>query len=138
MMGTTPERKKTRSIATFPLAQIKRVRLLHRADGYYIQFTVKAERTMPHEPTGKPSGIDVGLKAFYTDSEGNTGANPRYLRTGEQKLKRLQRRVSRKIKQSKNRKRPSNSWQEGISRSNGSVKTMPSRRHGRWSSLTTW
>jgi putative transposase len=105
MIGTNPERKKTRSIATFPLAQITRVRLLHRADGYYIQFAVKAERTLPHAPTGKPIGIDVGLKALYTDSDGNKVANPRYLRKAEQKLKRLHRRVSRKSKHSKNRKK---------------------------------
>jgi hypothetical protein len=30
-------------------------------------------------------GIDVGLKAFSTDSEGQTVANPRYLRKVEKK-----------------------------------------------------
>ena len=50
-------------------------------------------------------GIDVGLKAFYTDSEGQQVDNPRYLRKAEQKLKRLHRRVSRKVKRSKNRKK---------------------------------
>ena len=50
-------------------------------------------------------GIDVGLKSFYTDSDGNTVENPRYLRKAEQKLKRLHRHVSRKQKRSKNRKK---------------------------------
>ena len=50
-------------------------------------------------------GIDVGLKAFYTDSEGQTVDNPRYLRKAEAKLKRLHRRVSRTQKRSKNRRR---------------------------------
>ena len=68
------------SIETFPIGQIKRVRLLKRADGYYVQFAVQAERTIDHQPTGKQVGIDVGLKSFYTDSEGTTVANPRYLR----------------------------------------------------------
>jgi putative transposase len=104
MIGTNPTRKKARPIATFPVGQIKRVRLLKRADGYYVQFAVQAERTLPHAPTGKQVGIDVGLKAFYTDSEGNTVANPRYLRQAEKKLKRLHRRVSRKKKGSKHRK----------------------------------
>src|SRR5215467_8396677 len=71
----------------------------------HVQFAVKTERTMAHEPTGKQVGIDVGLKSFYTDSEGNTVANPRYLRHAEKRLKRLHRRVSRKQKQSKNRKK---------------------------------
>jgi putative transposase len=105
MIGTNPKRKKARPIATFPLAQIKRVRLLKRADGYYVQLAVKAERTLPHKPTGKQVGIDVGLKAFYTDSEGQTVANPRYVRKAERKLKRLQRRVSQKKKGGKNRQK---------------------------------
>ncbi|HEU5199289.1 MAG TPA: transposase, partial [Ktedonobacterales bacterium] len=95
----------TRSIETFPISQIKRVRLVKRADGSYCQFAVQAGRQITHEPTGKQVGIDVGLKAFYTDSDGATVANPRYLRKAEAKLKRLHRRVSRKVKRSKNRKR---------------------------------
>jgi putative transposase len=95
----------TRSIETFPTKQIKRVRLVKRADGCYVQFAVQAERKIDQQPTDHAVGIDVGLKAFYTDSDGNTVANPRYLRQAEQRLKRLQRRVSRKIKRSKNRKK---------------------------------
>src|SRR5215831_19772062 len=71
----------------------------------HVQFAVQAERTLPHEPTGKQVGIDVGLKVFYTDSEGNTVANPRYLRKAEKKLKRLHRRKDRKKKGSKHRKK---------------------------------
>jgi putative transposase len=95
----------TRSIETFPLEQIKRVRLLKRADGYYVQFAVKAERQMVHEPTGQMVGIDMGLKSFYTDSEGQQVPNPRFLRKAEKKLKRLHRRVSVKVKRSKNRRK---------------------------------
>ena len=92
-------------IAAFPPEQIKRVRIVHRADGYYVQFGVKAERAIVHQPTGKQVGIDVGLKAYYTDSDGNTVDNPRNSRKAEQKLKRLHARVSRKQKKSKNRKK---------------------------------
>ena len=92
-------------IAAFPLDQIKRVRIVHRADGYYVQFGVKAERTIVHQPTGKQVGIDVGLKVYYTDSDGNTVDNPRQYRNAEQKLKRLQRQLSRKQKKSANRKK---------------------------------
>src|SRR6266516_2680389 len=45
------------------------------------------------------------LKVFYTDSNGNTVANPRHYRKAEKKLKRLHREVSRKQKKSKNRKK---------------------------------
>ncbi len=96
----------TRAIETFPEKQIKRVRLIRRADGYYCQFCVDAVRQIAHAPTGKQTGIDVGLNAFYTDSDGNTVANPRHYRTGEQKLKRLQREVSRKSTRHKDVKKP--------------------------------
>src|SRR2546426_486500 len=79
----------TRDIETFPVKQIKRVRLLRRADGYYVQFGVQAHREVEHIPTGKHVGIDLGLKSFLTDSEGNTIENPRYLRKAEQRVKRL-------------------------------------------------
>jgi putative transposase len=92
-------------IAAFPTEQIKRVRIVHRADGYYVQFGVKAERCIVHQSTQKQIGIDVGLKAYYTDSEGNTVDNPRHYRKAEQQLKRLQRQVSRKQKKSANRKK---------------------------------
>jgi putative transposase len=95
----------SRDIATFSLHQIKRVRILKRADGCYVQFVVKAERTIQHISTGKPVGIDMGLTSFYTDSEGNTVDNPRFLHKAEQKLKRLHHRLSRTQKRSANRKK---------------------------------
>jgi len=92
-------------IAAFQTSQIKRVRIVHRADGYYVHFGVQAERKIEHVPTGNVVGIDVGLKAYYTDSEGNTVENPRHYRKAEQKLKRLHRAVSHKQKKSSNRKK---------------------------------
>ena len=52
---------------------------------------------------GNSIGIDVGLKEFYTDSNGNKVGNPKYLEKSEKKLKREQRRLSRKQKGSSNR-----------------------------------
>ena len=92
-------------IETFPTKQIKRVRIVHRADGYYCQFSVQAERKVEHIWTGKQIGIDVGLKTFYTDSGGNTLDNPRHYRKAEKKLKRLHHQLSRKQKGGKNRKK---------------------------------
>lgn len=93
----------TRDIETFPLKLIKRVRLIRRANGYYVQFAIQTDRVIEHEMTGATVGIDVGLKAFYTDSNGNTVENPRHYRKAEARFKRLQRRLSRKKKGSKNR-----------------------------------
>jgi putative transposase len=95
----------TRDIETFPVKEIKRVRLIRRADGYHVQFMVQAERRAQHITTGKQIGIDLGLGEFLTDSNGDPVANPRHLRKAEKKLKRLHRRLSRKQKQSANRKK---------------------------------
>src|SRR6266568_4880270 len=73
------------------------------ADGR--QFAVDAEGKIEHIPTGKHAGIDMGLKEFLTDSEGNTVANPRHLRKAEKRLKTLHRRLSRKQKKSANREK---------------------------------
>jgi putative transposase len=94
---------KKQSIITYPLKQIKRVRIVRRADGYFAQFCVQAVRKVEHVTTGAQVGIDVGLKHFYTDSNSNTVDNPRFLRKAEKHLKRLHRRLSRKQKKSAHR-----------------------------------
>lgn len=90
-------------IATFNEEQIKRIRIVKKADGFYCQFSIKADNNQTLESTGNKVGIDVGLESFLTDSNGNKIENPRYLRKSERKLKRLQRQVSSKQKRSKNR-----------------------------------
>ena len=57
----------------------------------------------PRPNAGGMIGIDVGIKAFYSDSNGNTVSNPRYLERAMRKLIREQRRLSRKQKDSHNR-----------------------------------
>ncbi len=94
-----------RDLATFPIPQIRRVRIVRRVDGYYAQFEVNAHREVQHVPTGKQLGIDMGLNAYYTDSEGNTVVNPRYLRKAEKRVKRLSRKHSKCVKKSTNRKK---------------------------------
>ena len=59
---------------------IKRIRVVSRADGYYAQFCINGERKEEPILTGIAIGIDVGLNHFYTDSDGETVANPPYLR----------------------------------------------------------
>ncbi len=93
----------TRDLHFYQLKQFKRVRIVRRADGYYAQFCINTERTEKREPTGKTIGVDVGLNHFYTDSNGESVANPRHLRKSEKSLKRLQRRFSKTKKGSNNR-----------------------------------
>jgi putative transposase len=95
--------KGTRDLHFYQISQIKRVRLVKRADGVYVQFCVDVDRKESTEPSGNTIGLDVGLKEYYTDSNGTTVENPRFLIKGEKILKRSGRRVSRKVKGSKNR-----------------------------------
>ncbi len=94
-----------RDLAFFGAENIKRVRLICRdatrdapTDGYYCQFCVRADNEQQLEPTGKTYRLDVGLKAFYTDSNGYSEPNPRFDRKSEKRLKRFQRRVGSKKK----------------------------------------
>jgi putative transposase len=88
--------------------EIKRVRVVRRADGYYVQFCVNVKRTEEVSPTGKAIGIDVGLNHFLTDSNGATIPNPRHLRKSQKALRRAGRKVSKKKKGSANRKKAIN------------------------------
>jgi putative transposase len=100
--------KGTRDLHYYQLDQIKRVRLVRRADGYYVQFLVSTFHQVDVELTGKMIGLDVGVKEFYTDSNGHTEPNPRFYRKGEKRLKFKQRRVSRSRKGSANRRKAIN------------------------------
>ncbi|KST61865.1 RNA-guided endonuclease InsQ/TnpB family protein [Mastigocoleus testarum] len=100
--------KGTWDLYFYQLEQIKRVRLVKRSDGYYVQFLIRTDTKIESKPTGKTIGLDVGLKEFYTDSNGNSESNPRFYRTGEKRLRFYQRRVSRKNKGSTNRKKAIN------------------------------
>jgi putative transposase len=92
----------------YQLDQIKRVRVVRRADGYYVQFCIQHERREEVQPTEQVTALDVGLLHFYTDNRGNKVENPRHLRKSEKALKRLQRSVSRKVKGSNQRKKAVN------------------------------
>jgi putative transposase len=106
----------TRALATYPFQQIKRVRRVRRlrrvrrADGSsapfcvapfcvapfcVAPFCVEAERPVEHVPTDRQVGIDLGRKVCSADSAGKPVENPRFLRKGERRIKRLQRQVSR-------------------------------------------
>ncbi len=97
--------KGTRDLNFYQPDQIKRVRLVKRADGYYVQFCIQVNRLESVEPSGIAIGLDVGLNEFYTDSNGSVAENPRFLRKGERRLKKAGRRVSKRVKGSINRRK---------------------------------
>lgn len=98
----------SRNLHFYQLNQIKRVRVIRRHDGYYAQFLIDQTREENKQLTGKQTGLDVGLNHFYTDAAGNKVDNPRFLRKDERKLQKLQRRLSRTQKGSKNRAKARN------------------------------
>ena len=69
---------------------------------YFAVLNVKFE-PQPMSNKGGKIGIDVGIKEFYSDSNGNVVYNPKYLEKSMRKLIREQRKLSRKEKGSTNR-----------------------------------
>lgn len=73
--------------------------LVLKADGHWY---AKIVCEVPQEPvqhaTGASVGLDVGLKVFLADSEGNTVENPRHYRKAQAALRRKQRRLSARAK----------------------------------------
>ncbi|MEM9274586.1 MAG: transposase [Cyanobacteria bacterium P01_F01_bin.143] len=91
----------SRDLYYFQEWQIQRVRIVRRADGYYIQLILKLDPrdiTPQLKPTKKCIAIDVGLKYFYADSNGKTVECPKYYRSSEKRLNKLNRRKSRKFR----------------------------------------
>ncbi len=71
---------------------------------YYISILVE-EEIKPLPKTDKKVGIDLGIKDFAVTSDGEVFENPKWLRKSEQRVKFLQRSLSRKKKGSKNREK---------------------------------
>ena len=77
--------------------KINRVRVVKRADGYYAQFCFDADRKEDGEYTGLVVGLDLGLKYFTKDQNDNAVIYPQFLRKSERRLKKAQRRLSKKF-----------------------------------------
>jgi putative transposase len=94
----------SRDMNFYQLDQIKRVRIIRRADGYYVQFSVQLDprdTVKPLIPSQKAVGIDLGIKYFLADSAGNIVSNPQFYRQGERSLNHLNRLKSKKFRQGK-------------------------------------
>lgn len=85
------------------LFQVKQVRIVRKASGYFVMLSLEANvdvpSTMPH---GHPVGIDVGLEYFLSTSDGEQVKRPRFFNDLHRKLKSLQRRLKNKQKGSAN------------------------------------
>ncbi|NMG11972.1 RNA-guided endonuclease TnpB family protein [Brasilonema sp. UFV-L1] len=89
------------------IKQIKRVRLVRRADGYYAQFAIDIDLKVETQPTGQVVGVDLGLKYFIADNIGNVEPSPQFYRKSEKQLNRANRKKSKKYdKARKKAKKP--------------------------------
>jgi putative transposase len=77
--------------------KINRVRVVRRADGYYAQFCFDAARKEEGVYTGNVVGLDLGLKYFTKDQNDHAVVYPQFLRKSERKLKKAQKRLSKKF-----------------------------------------
>jgi putative transposase len=84
--------------------KIKTVTVKKEIDGWYVIFACETEKELLKN-TGESVGIDVGIKTFAKLSNGQEIPNPKFYRTSEAKLKRAQRKVSRKKKGSNRRRK---------------------------------
>jgi putative transposase len=100
-LGASPSVKWSRDLQGTP----KTVTVTHEADGWYVCFSCEGVSVHPLPPTGRETGIDVGLKVFLIAASGEIVENPRHYRKAEHALQKAQRLVSRRKKGSKRRKK---------------------------------
>lgn len=75
---------------------------------YFASILVQDNKPIPEKKAVKESttvGIDLGIKTFATLSDGQQYDNPKYLKKALKRLKILQKRASKKVKGSNNRKK---------------------------------
>jgi putative transposase len=75
---------------------IKTGTISREADGWYVCFSCADVPVQPLPAAGQATGIDLGLEAFATLSDGTRIFSPGWYRKAERALKMAQRRVSRR------------------------------------------
>jgi len=89
-----------------PKGKIKTLTIKENKIGqWFAIFACELPDVAVKHPSTDKVGIDVGLENFATLSNGEIVANPRYLLKTEKRLNLLQRRLSRKVKGSANRRK---------------------------------
>lgn len=75
------------------------------ADKWFVSLTVESPDSIPVRENQAVGGVDLGVKALATISDGSIFDGPKALRSNLARLKRLSRSLSRKVKGSANRKK---------------------------------
>lgn len=81
------------------------VTVSQRANEWFVSVCVQEVRMSPERPEGDPIGVDFGYGVLAVTSEGNRYDNPAVFEKNESKLAKLQRKLSRQKKGSKNREK---------------------------------
>lgn len=76
---------------------------LHPSGRWHISLKVDDPTVQPLPPAERSIGLDMGISALVTDSDGNTIANPRTLDRLRKQMRQAQKALSRKVKGSNNR-----------------------------------
>jgi len=85
---------------------IKTITIRRETTGkWYVCFSCNNVPTKILTESDKVVGIDVGIKSFLVDSEGNKVDNPAYFRQSEGLLRRRQRKLCRRVKGSQGRRK---------------------------------
>ena len=82
--------------------EVKQIRVVKRASGYYAMLTLQCDVAVPQAlPSGHGLGIDLGLEHFLATSDGELIDRPRFFVDRQSKLKSLHRHLKRKKKGSR-------------------------------------
>ena len=84
---------------------IKTVRIVYKAGRWYACFVCEVADKPPLPKTGQAIGIDLGISALLTTSDGDKVENPRFYRAAQKKLRVAQRALARKKSSGKNRRK---------------------------------
>ncbi len=94
-----------RDIGGFVPCQIKTLRITHKAGRWYTCFSVEMPEPSELPKTGQQVGLDMGISALATTSDGDQIENPNSYRESQTKLRILQRSLARRKQGGKNRRK---------------------------------
>lgn len=84
--------------------KVKSATLSQNPNGdYFVSFLVDIEPKQLGQHTNDIIGLDVGIKSFLVASDGTEITNPKFTRSNQKRLSKLQKQLSKKVKGSCNR-----------------------------------
>jgi putative transposase len=100
-----PKFGKVKISESLDIQGIKNVTISKTAGQWFVAFKIPQENNLPKQEKINPIGVDLGIKILATLSDGTSFENKRPYKKLKRKLKIAQRKVSKKVKGSANRKK---------------------------------